>query len=168
MYDRQTESLWLQVKREAVTGPLSGTKLKKLPSVITSWKKWRRRHPQTAVLSPATGYSRDYENDPYAEYYKSRTGLFSFLKPGPGAEEKTLVVGVEIEGAAAAYPLDRLRQTGTITDTVGERRISISFDPKTDLVRVSGQKGETYEHLLTYWMVWKGIYPDTALHGTAP
>ncbi len=168
MYDRQTESLWLQVKREAVTGPLTGTKLQKLPSTVTTWKKWRRRHPETMVLSPDTGYSRDYENDPYAEYYRSRTGLFSFLKPGPGAGEKTLVVGVEIEGAAAAYPLGRLRQTGKITDTVGGRRISISFEPKTDLVRVSGQEGEKYEHLLTYWMVWKGIYPDTALHGTAP
>lgn len=25
MYDRQTESLWSQVRREAVTGPLTGT-----------------------------------------------------------------------------------------------------------------------------------------------
>lgn len=168
MYDRQTESLWLQVKREAVTGPLTGTKLKKLPSTVTSWKKWRKRHPQTAVLSPVTGHSRDYENDPYTEYYKSRSGFFSFLKPAPGTEEKTLVVGIEIDGATAAYPLNSLRHKGEITDLVGGKSITISFDPGTDMVRVSGDEGETFEHLLTYWMVWKGIFPDTTLYGTAP
>ena len=39
MYDHQTESLWLQVKRKAVAGPMTGTKLEKLASTITSWEK---------------------------------------------------------------------------------------------------------------------------------
>ena len=168
MYDRQTESLWLQVKREAVTGPLTGTKLKKLPSTITTWKKWRKRYPDTEVLSPETGYRRDYENDPYAEYYKSKKGLFSFLKTGPGASAKALVVGVEIEGVTSAYLMDQLRINREINDTRGGRTVSISFDSETDTVTVRGEKGETYEHMLTYWMVWKGIYPETTLHGETP
>ena len=35
-YDHQTESLWSQLKEEAVTGPLTGTHLKALPSVTTT------------------------------------------------------------------------------------------------------------------------------------
>lgn len=168
MYDLQTESLWLQVKREAVTGPLTGTRLKKLPSTITTWKKWRKRHPATEVLSLDTGYVRDYENDPYADYYKSKTGLFSFLDPGPGAGEKALVVGVEIGGVTSAYFMDRLREAGEIKDTVGGRVISVSFDPETDAVAVKGEKGEAYDYMLTYWMVWKGIYPETEMYGETP
>jgi hypothetical protein len=168
MYDRQTESLWLQVKREAVTGPLTGTRLKKLPSTITTWKKWRKRYPATKVLSLDTGYVRDYENDPYADYYKSRTGLFSFLKPGPGASEKALIVGVEIGGVTSAYLMDRLREAGEINDTVWGLAISINFDPETDAVTVIGKKGEVYDYMLTYWMVWKGIYPETKMHGETP
>jgi len=168
MYDRQTESLWLQVKREAVTGPLTGTRLKKLPSTITTWKKWRKRYPATAVLSLDTGYVRDYENDPYADYYQSRTGLFSFLKPGPGASEKALIVGVEIGGVTSAYLMDRLREAGEINDTVGGRVISINFDPETDAVAVKGKKGEVYDYMVTYWMVWKGIYPETEMYGETP
>jgi hypothetical protein len=165
MYDRQTESLWLQVKREAVTGPLTGTRLKKLPSTITTWEKWRKRYPDTKVLSPKTGYMRDYENDPYADYYKSKKGLFSFLKPGPGAEEKALVVGVEIEGRTSAYLLDQLRADRAINDKIGEQTVIIKYDAETDIVSVEGEKGDTFEHMLTYWMVWKGIYPDTKLYG---
>ncbi|NIQ92816.1 MAG: DUF3179 domain-containing protein, partial [Desulfuromonadales bacterium] len=51
MYDHQTESLWLQVKRAAVTGPMTGTKLKVLPSSFTTWKKWLDKHPDTLVLT---------------------------------------------------------------------------------------------------------------------
>ena len=167
MYDRETESLWLQVKRKAVTGPLTGTRLTKLPSTITTWKKWRRRYPDTKVLSLDTGYLRDYENDPYADYYKSKSGLFAFLKPGPGAPEKALVIGIEIEGMTSAYLMDRLRAEREIKDTIGNRSISISFDAETDTVTVRGGKGETYDYLLTYWMVWKGIYPETELYGAA-
>ena len=168
MYDRQTESLWLQVKQKAVTGLLTGTRLTKLPSTITSWKKWRKRYSETMVLSRDTGYRRDYENDPYADYYKSRTGLFSFLKPGPGAGEKALVVGVEIEGVTSAYMMDRLRVDREINDRLGGRAVSISFDAETDTVMVRGEKGAVYDHMITYWMVWKGIYPNTSLYGTEP
>lgn len=86
MYDNQTESLWLQVKRRAVAGPFTGAKLKRLPFTFTSWEKWRKRYPNTKVLSLETGHIRDYSNDPYEEYYESKKGLFSFLKPGPGGK----------------------------------------------------------------------------------
>ena len=168
MYDRQTESLWLQVKREAVTGPLTGTRLKKLSSTITTWKKWRKRYPETEVLSKDTGYVRDYENDPYSDYYKSKTGLFSFLKPGPGAGGKALVVGVEIKGVTSAYLMGQLRDAREINDTIGGRSINLSFDAETDAVFVRDEKGEEYDYMITYWMVWKGVYPETELHVEKP
>ena len=39
MYDKETESLWSQVKNQAVTGPMTGAKLKVLPSSLTAWEK---------------------------------------------------------------------------------------------------------------------------------
>ena len=165
MYDHQTESLWLQVKRRAVTGPMTGAKLKRLPSTVTSWEKWRKRYPQTKVLSIKTGYVRDYSKDPYADYYQSRKGLFSFLKPGPGAKEKELVIGVELEGKANAYRLEMLRDKEEITDEInGRSSISLIYDKETDTVTVQDETGKTIDHMATYWMVWKGIYPETVLY----
>ena len=164
MYDHQTESLWLQVKRRAVTGPMTGAKLKRLPSTVTSWKKWRTKHPQTEVLSLATGYLRDYNNDPYEEYYESKKGLFSFLRPGPGAKEKELVIGVEMDGKARAYRLAMVRDRKEISDTINGRKIRVRFDPATDLVTVQDEEEQTVDHISTYWMVWKGIYPETKIY----
>ena len=79
-----------------------------------------------------------------------------------------LVSRKDIEGAAAAYPLELLRQQGEIQDTVGGREFNIRFAPDTDEVFVTGAAGKRCEHLLTYWMVWKGIYPETTLYGTTP
>lgn len=163
MYDHQSESLWLQVKRRAVTGSMAGTKLKRLPSTVTSWEKWRKRYPGTMVLSINTGHVRDYTSDPYANYYQSRSGLFSFLKPAPGAMEKELVIGLESEGTAKAYRLETLRQRQVIKDGINDRSISIRYDQATDTVTVQDENGASLDHISTYWMVWKGIYPESLL-----
>src|SRR5262249_59761116 len=41
-YDKTTESLWSQIKGEAVAGPLMGSRLEPLPSVVTTWAVWRK------------------------------------------------------------------------------------------------------------------------------
>lgn len=160
MYDRQSESLWSQVRREAVAGPRTGARLRVLPSTVTTWEKWRRRHPETRVLTTETGHRRDYDRDPYEAYYRSRRGLFSVFRGGPGEEAKELVAGVERAGVARAYPVARVRAAGTIEDRLGDSVIRIRFDPATDALRAVDQAGNPLEVLVTYWMVWKGIHPS--------
>jgi hypothetical protein len=164
MYDHQTESLWLQVKRQAVAGPLTGVELKKLASTITSWEKWLKRYPDTKVLSVKTGYARDYSTDPYSDYYKNRRGFFPFLKPGPGAEEKELIIGIEIEGTARAYRMEMLRDNKEINDKINGRPIILQYNEDTDAVTVIDKKGTTVQYISTYWMVWEGIYPETTVY----
>jgi hypothetical protein len=164
MYDRETESLWLQVKRRAVTGPLTGKKLTTLPSTVTTWKKWKKKHPDTRILSFDTGYTRNYRRDPYEDYYKSRRGMFSsFFTPGPGEEENAMVIGIEAGGKAGAWSLDTIRERGRITGELAGKGISITYNSDLDSVVVrSGD--EEIPHVAVYWFVWKGMYPDSALY----
>ena len=164
MYDRQTESLWSQVLQHAVTGPMTGKKLTRLPSTLTTWGKWRKTHPDTDVLTPATGHVRDYSKDPYESYYESRSGLFGFLKGGPGAEEKELVVGIEIGNTAKAYKLQDLRSSNPIKDKVDTTEIILEFDVETDKLTVKDQAGNTLDHMILYWFVWKGIHPEAEVY----
>ena len=164
MYDHQTESLWSQVLQRAVTGPMTSTKLSRLPSTLTTWGKWRKKYPETDVLTPATGHARDYSKDPYEDYYASRSGLFGFLKGGPGAEDKELVVGVEINGGSKAYKLEVLRNSGELTDTIGNTEITLRFEQETDNLSVFNSSGNAIDHLILYWFVWKSIHPETQIH----
>ena len=165
MYDHQTESLWLQVKRRAVPGPMTGTKLATFPSTITTWGKWKKKHPGTTVLSFKTGYSRNYDRDPYESYYRERRGMFrSFFKGGPGEEEKEIVAGVQVGDSAKAFPAELVRQRKKVTDTVGDQKVTLSYDDSTDQISVRTDKGEEIEPIVVYWFVWKGIHPDSGLY----
>jgi hypothetical protein len=52
MYDELTESFWSQAMGRAICGPLTGTQLSIVPSVLTAWRDWRTEHPDTQVLLP--------------------------------------------------------------------------------------------------------------------
>ena len=47
--DFQTGSLWYPFIGEAFEGPLKGTKLERIRLYFSSWKDWRRDHPNTTV-----------------------------------------------------------------------------------------------------------------------
>lgn len=80
MYDRKTQSLWNTLWGEPVIGPLvgSGIKLDYLSIVTTTWGEWRRRHPETRVLSLETGHARDYgEGVAYRDYFATDDLMFA-------------------------------------------------------------------------------------------
>lgn len=169
MYDRQSESLWSQVRAEAVTGPMSGTGLERVPMTITSWKKWRRAYPETLVLSRETGYDRNYDRDPYERYYRSRTGLFSLFSSQPDGGDKEWVVGVVQGGKARAYRVEAVRNGPFLEDRLGGHRLRIELEPKTDQIIVrGGAEGTVVPHVVTYWFVWKDFHPESALFSAAP
>jgi hypothetical protein len=79
MFDEATRSLWSSLTGEPVVGPLvgSGLKLEPLPVVTTTWGEWRRRHPDTQVLSLDTGFQRDYsEGAAYSDYFGTDELMF--------------------------------------------------------------------------------------------
>lgn len=79
MFDQATKSLWSSLTGEPVVGPLvgSGLELRALPVVTTTWGEWRRRHPDTSVLSLNTGFTRDYsEGAAYRSYFGTDALMF--------------------------------------------------------------------------------------------
>lgn len=165
MYDHQTESLWSQVKRTAVAGPRTGAKLKVLPSSVTTWEKWVKRHPETRVLSFETGYARDYSRDPYESYRGSGWERFlsGFIGRPLGDKDVRFVVGVQEGNLSRAYPLEELRKAGSFTDTLGGKDIQVGYEGETDVVTVRSTSGEQIEHLVVYWFVWKEMHPEAEL-----
>ena len=80
MYDDATRSLWSTLAGEPVVGPLAvrHLALDQLSIVTTTWGEWRRRHPDTKVLSIETGYQRDYsEGAAYREYFATDELMFT-------------------------------------------------------------------------------------------
>jgi hypothetical protein len=80
MYDHATRSLWSTLTGGPVVGPLAerDIALEQLTIVTTRWGEWRRRHPDTRVLSIETGYGRDYsEGAAYRDYFATDELMFA-------------------------------------------------------------------------------------------
>ena len=102
MFDLETKSLWSTIEGRPVVGPLADRDivLKYRPVVTTTWKEWRTAHPETTVLSLATGHQRDYsEGAAYRSYFSHDDLMFEVPRQDKRlrhkAEVVTFLAGVE-------------------------------------------------------------------------
>ena len=104
MYDQATHSLWNQFTGRPVVGPLtgSGIELAVLPVTIARWQDWLAAHPETKVLSLATGHQRDYTpGQPYGDYFASAELMFPVLVQDERLAPKDYVFAPAGRGRAA-------------------------------------------------------------------
>ncbi len=167
MYDRETESLWSQIKKEAVTGKMTGTRLKMLPLAHTTWEGWRKKHPETKVLSTETGFRRNYFRDPYATYAQTDQLMFPVGEVDDRYPPKSWVLGVEINGHSKAYSFTELKNAPRrFKDQLGLEGIEIVYEPEFKTTVVLDQKGKEIPSLIAYWFAWSAFHPDTEIFRT--
>jgi uncharacterized protein DUF3179 len=132
MYDRQTQSLWVQFTGQAVAGVLTGHQLHPYPMQTVSWGAWRAGHPRGWVLSRDTGYARPYGANPYPGYdnIHSRPFLFSGQVNGRYTA-MTRLVGIRYGGAAVAVLLTTLRRRRVIDLTLAGHPVTVWWQPGT-------------------------------------
>lgn len=168
MYDHQTESLWSQLKMEAVTGPLTGARLNIKPLVLTTWGKWREEHSETLVLSLDTGFDKDYSVDPYAEYARGATLMFPVGHRSDRFHPKERVLGVEVKGVFKAYPFSELPRAPTpLQDSVAGQTFSIKFDEASQTAMVFDSTGNPYPSVTSFWFAWYAFHPDTLVYAVS-
>jgi len=164
MYDRSTESLWSQLMNLALNGAHKGARLVTLPMTTTTWADWRARHPDTRVLSTATGYRRNYGRNPYGGYGNSPRIYFPLTHRDHRYPPKALTVGVLLNGQAKAYPFTELaKTTGDVHDRVGGWDITVRFDPHHHTATVYGPDETEIPSVTAYWFGWAAFHPDTQI-----
>lgn len=164
MYDRKTDTHWSQIDGLAILGELAGARLTPISIDTVVWREWKKRHPDSEVLSQDTGYTRPYGRDPYAGYYEDSLLLFQVEKRDDRIHPKTIVYGVSVGGVYKAYREDDLRELGVITDTVGGVRIELERSD-TGAVRVTNlDNGEEIIEDRSFWFAWYAFHPETELY----
>jgi hypothetical protein len=174
MYDRSTDSQWPQILGRAIDGRARGSRLEEFPIAWTTWESWKKKHPQTKVLSQRTGFVRNYgrTGDPYGNYlgkdkgyYSSEQLLFRPIFEDKQLHPKAVVVGVrDGAGNAVAILKDRLRKEKKIEVKLGDRPLVVNYDPALDshsvAVKATGERINAFDAM---WFAWKGFYPSTQL-----
>ncbi len=128
MFDRQTGTLWTQVDGKALRGPLTGSYLTEVPAVQTSWKEWKKLHPDTLVLrKPGRQHGSAYEG-----YFRdpSKRGL-SGTRGDERLRGKDKIVGVHDGGDAVAVPQSVLEKKNVVAFSVAGKPVVIMYNQQS-------------------------------------
>ncbi|MEO0982859.1 MAG: DUF3179 domain-containing protein [Pseudomonadota bacterium] len=134
MYDAATQSLWNTIKGEPVVGPLvdRGIKLEHLSVVTTTWGEWKRRHPDTQVLSLETGHRRDYgEGVAYQDYFATDQLMFQTPFDDTRLKNKQEVVALRFAaspGQQLAIDTAFLEDNPIYADRIGAQKLVVLTD----------------------------------------
>jgi hypothetical protein len=190
MRDEETGSWWQQVSGEALFGPLKGRKLKPVPMDELAFATWRQEHPDGRVLRPEDGHveSKMWE----AEITRLPLAIHARNKRLP---DRAIILGVSLDGADKAYPLDAVLAQSPILDTVGRTPIVLvasgrsvrafargnlelyrSGDTLIDTTGTrwdfagrssDGRQLRPVPLLKDYWFDWTNYHPKTAVYFAA-
>jgi len=165
LYDRQSRSLWSQIKKTAVTGQMKGTELDAIVLSHTTWRDWQARHPDTQVLSMDTGFRRNYRISPYGNYGRDGRLYFPVAEENPQYRRKSTVLGLEIGDHCKAYPFDELKKgPEQFIDEFQGRQFEVIFDNKNQTARIVDPDGDELPTLLAFWFAWYAFHPDTEIY----
>jgi len=123
MYDRLTESYWVQALGTAIVGELTGYELEKIPFDVITWKDWKTLYPDTLILTTDTGHLRPYGVDPYGSYYTDPRILFPVENKDDRLPPKTLIVGFHQGNLYKAYKQKDLESSQVINDEILNKSI---------------------------------------------
>ena len=100
--------------------------------VTTTWGEWRRRHPETLVLSLETGHERDYsEGAAYREYFATDRLMFGVGQLDRRLRNKDEVLALrfdEAPGEQLAIWVDFLARNRVHHDSLGEVEFVVLTD----------------------------------------
>ena len=187
MRDRQTDSWWSLMQSKAIGGGMEGQSLTELNSgEKVTWGEWRRRHPDTLVLS-VDGHEHE-ENNPYDGYFKADGTFRGIQVEDDRLPPKTPVVALWIGDDPFAVTHE-VAEGGAMLPIEGDRILVLYREPGASVfasTRVAllpaalvgdekdaravldahGDETETTNAFDTYWYTWVLVNPETQLLGT--
>ncbi len=136
MTDRETGSRWQQATGAAFEGPLKGKRMLLYPFLLTTWKEWKRQHPDTLALVP---------EPQLIQAYQRRTQMFRRRRQSGGPTLRVIhedarlppreqVMGLEVGEAHKAYPLKQLEQMRVINDQVGTEPVLVVYEASHETI----------------------------------
>lgn len=148
-------TLWSCLTGRALAGPKQGQRLERLPAFLTEWGYWLMLHPESTAYNLFDGHKYAVGEWPETLSEGAQATL--------GSPDKRLpvlapVLGVEINGQAKAFPLERLAERACLTDAVGGEPVAVFwYGPTRSAVSFSGR---LKDRKLTFYA--DSVSPETA------
>jgi len=148
MFDRATQTLWLQMTGEPVLGPLAGNPepLAMLPMTVTTWGEWKRLHPDTTVLklSAAFGARWGYRYTPGAADLARDGVSFPVWNKSRLLPQGEMVFGLRLLDRTKVWPIARVTAQAVLNDRLGDTDLVLLGTADSSSVRAYRRDGHTF------------------------
>lgn len=123
--DETTGSWWRQVNGKAVVGDLEGEHLPEIVSQQMSLAKWLELYPDSKVMQADPNFAVNYDKEGKFENGKSKGELTS--SSSIKWNDKSWVIGVEVNGVSKAYSWIDLKEISLINDRINGVNIIVAL-----------------------------------------
>lgn len=145
--DSKTGSWWQQATGEAITGELKGRKLDEIESIQLTAGAFFKAYPEGKIMAADPNFLMKYDSLGKYEQGKSESKLTG---TDPYSwNEKSWVIGIDLENGAKAYDWNSLLATESIRDRVGNQDILILLNKDTQSFVAFEIPSTTGEHRWT-------------------
>lgn len=162
MYDRKTKSLWGQITGRAIVGPKTGERLKIVSSGLMKWSEVKQTWSDAMVLQQPQKDSDRYDSFRYQKYVESEKLMFPVAVEDARLPSKTVVYGIEIDGAFIAFEEEYLKKRTPMIESFGKRTLKVSYQ-NGKAIAVDKKTKEQFNVLRVYWFAWYAFHPETQL-----
>ena len=139
-----------------------------------SWQTWKTLNPKTTVLTgtkPVEAFNYDTSLAIPPDYFNLQNPVLLHPVYGLDVEKNPLNPKAAVYGitdskgqTAKAYLAGFLREkTGSFEDTVGDRKLTLQFDPNTLILSAKDAEGQPVLTEVMVWIAWVGAHPNSEL-----
>jgi hypothetical protein len=157
MFDDKNESLWSQMMGEAVAGDYTGKKLQLINSDVTSFDDIVKYFPNAKVLSIHTGYDRNYDENPYADYMKSKELFFPVTQRDTTFDEKDIVYVVPVGNSAVAFNWKKLLEQGSAQVETRLGTVNVSIENTLPMATLASNN-QPLPGYFSFWFAYYAFY----------
>ena len=149
MFDRATESLWQQSTGEALAGEHLGETLELIGFQLLTMGDVKKKYPNAQILSDDTGYSRNYDRNPYSGYNENDRFIFAPSSFDSRFEAKEIMAIFRINDVPVATPWLAFADGQTKSATIDG--VSITLEKADGELTVSTETGEIIPFYFEMW-----------------
>ncbi len=157
LVDEESGSVWAQVPRRAISGPLRDEHLTVIPSIQTTWGFWRSQHPDTEVMVFPSEEGLPYH---YADFEADH-----FPNPPPEVHDpSTLGVGIVQGDDSWFFPFRELELAQPEEITFADGALRVRYEAEGMTAWVEDEDGRMVDSQVAYERAWLAFYPDSRIY----